>query len=249
MREAAALRDGQLAPPANFESRNTHRPDCDAHQLQHFTVNGFNHAPYLAVAAFSDLDFEKGVFLGVAQPADRGRTRGPVFKRYTGAQVIDLLICDSRGTLYLVGLGHFVMRIGEQLGKTRIIGHDKKAAGIQIETPDREDPGIEAFEKIVNCRAPFRILIGGDVTFRFVKQQVLLFRAFERLAIEKDPVAVEIDPLVRVFYNPAIDADPPRPDPAPCFGAAAEPRLGENALQCFQPLQGRTTLAWLELFA
>jgi hypothetical protein len=53
------------------------------------------------------------------------------------------------------------------------------------------------------------------------------------LLVEQDLVAIEVDPLVGVFYYPAVDADATCVNPAARLRAGAEPGFGDYAVECF----------------
>jgi len=96
---------GEAAPLADFQAANAHGANGHAHQLGHFAFDRFHHAAHLPVAAFSDDDFEKRVFGGIADSGDQGGARGAVVERRAAAQALELFVAEQSGCLHEVSLG------------------------------------------------------------------------------------------------------------------------------------------------
>src|SRR6185369_6911779 len=87
--------------------------------------------------------------------------------------------------------------------------------------------------QVVDGGPSLRIAMGGEVTGRLVQQEVDALLAAQRLAVELDAVALEVDPMVGIAHGLAVDAHSSGGDPAPRLRARAEARLGEDALEGF----------------
>jgi len=59
--------------------------------------------------------------------------KGDFTKQVPPAQLFNLVVAQKRGCLHMVGLGHLVFRVGDALGKTRIVGQQEEPAGVQVE--------------------------------------------------------------------------------------------------------------------
>ena len=65
------------------------------------------------------------------------------------------------------------------------------------------------------------VAIGGEISFRLVQQDVSLGGGAEGLAVQGDAIVVEIDPVVGVADDSAVDADAAGADPTSRIGTGA----------------------------
>jgi hypothetical protein len=135
-----------------------------------------------------------------------------------------------------------VIGIGEAFGELVVVGQEEESAGIEVEPSYGRDERVYRGYQIVDSGAALGIFEGGDVARGLVEQDVQAVLRLEGLVIEEDLVAVEIDPLVRVFNDASVDLDAPAVDPASGLGAGAESGFGDDAIESFC-FQCRTTLA------
>ena len=163
-----------------------------------------------------------GVLAGVAESGYFGGTRRAVAQRDAAAELIESFVGQQRGALGEVSLRDFLIGVGEPLGELRVVGQDEESAGIEIEAANRGDEGVNIGDQIVDGGAAFGVLEGRDVTGGLIEQDVEALPGLEGLAIEENFVAVEIDPLIGVFDDTAVDADAAGMNPAASLGARAE---------------------------
>jgi len=115
---------------------DAHRPNRQAHQLQYFAPNGFDHAPHLTVAALGNHDFEKRVSGRIADACHNGRARGTVIQHGATAQAVELFLAEQRGRFHQIRLGQLVVGVGDALGEIGVVGEDEQAAGVEVQTAD-----------------------------------------------------------------------------------------------------------------
>jgi len=136
-----------------------------------------------------------------------------------------LFVAKERGSLDLVGLGNLVMRIGHGFGECRVVGHQQKAAGIQIEPPNRKQPCPGAADKIVDRRAAFRISRRSQVPLGLVQQDVGFGGRLERLSVERNAVPFQVHPLVRIPNGFSVHAHASGANPTACVGPRTQTGL------------------------
>ena len=71
------------------------------------------------------------------------------------------------------------------------------------------------------------------IALRLVQQNVSLFVRAQRLSVEGHAIAVEIDPMIGVLDDLAVDADAAGADPAPRVRARRHAGLREDAFESF----------------
>jgi hypothetical protein len=208
-----------MAPGTDLQFADLNGADPGADQLHHLTAYGFHHPPNLAVASFTDPDFDVRVLAGIAHSFYFGGACRAIAEFNPFSELFECVICEGACAFHQVGLGDFVIGIGEPLGELRVVGKDQKSTGIEIQTAYRGHEGIDIGDQIVDGGTAFRIFEGRDVTRRLVEQDVDGALRLERLVVEQDLVAVEIDPLVRIFDDASVNAYAPGVDPASGLGA------------------------------
>jgi len=205
--------------------------DRRAHQLQHFAADRFDHATHLPVAAFGDGQFKVRISRRSAHPFDDGGTCGPIAQFHAAPKSFEGIVGNKIGALDQIRLRDFVIGVRQPLSELRIVGEDQQAAGIQIEPADRRNESVDIRNQIVDGRASLGILEGRDVTGGLVEQDIERLFGAQWFAVEENPVALEIDPVIRILDNAAVDPDAPRVNPAARLCARANARLRKNPFQ------------------
>ena len=97
--------------------------------------------------------------------------------------------------------------------------------------PTGNTQASEIGNQVVDGRTAFRIFVSGQVALRFVQKQIDLFLLLDRLTVERDLVAFQIDPVIGGLNLAAVHGDASRADPAARFGAGAEARFRKHAVE------------------
>lgn len=157
-------------------------------------------------------------------------------------KLIELLVGQDGGGLDEIGLGNFILGIGEAFGELGVVGEDEESAGVKIEAADGGNEIVDAGEEVVDGGSSFGILVGSEVALRLVEQEIKRLLRAEGFAVEENSVAVEVDPVVRIFDDAAVDLDAAGVDPGAGFGAGTESGFREDSfegLEAFEPGVGR----------
>ncbi len=109
-----------------------------------------------------------------------------------------------------------------------VVGQEKQALGVDVETADRDDTRQVGRQGVENRRPPLGIARRGDESAGFVeeKEPRALGRA-EPLAVDPDVVDVA-DVIGGALEHLPVDADAARRDPGLGVAARAEPRAGHH---------------------
>lgn len=174
-----------------------------------------------------------GVFFAVAEPFDEGGPRGAILKFEAVAEPVEFFVGQQAAGFNKIALGDVEVGVHDALGKLSIVGEEEQPAGIEVEASDRDDEGANIAEEIVDGGTILRVLVGGEVTFGLVEDEVDVLFTDERLGVEQDLVAVHIDPVIGVQNHLAVDGDPAGADPATGFGAGAEAGLRQYSFERF----------------
>ena len=140
-----------FAPGTGAKAIEPVRTDSNAHQAQRRETHGRGHAPYLAVAAFADNDFDPGgrnIFAeadgrvarpqdGLGQHARLGRARALAVQYDSTAQFPQRRIVRHAFYLHPVGLGQLVQRVGDALLQPAVIGEQQQALAVVVESSGR----------------------------------------------------------------------------------------------------------------
>jgi hypothetical protein len=214
------------------ESADGERADAGADEFEHVAADGFQHAAHLAIAAFGDGDFDEA-FGAIAEAMDVGGARGSVAEFDALAELVELLAGEDGGGFDEVGFGDVEFGIGEAFGELGVVGHQEEAGGVEVEPADGGEEGADVFQQVVDGGAAFGILKGGEVAFGLVEQQIEGLGDLERAAVEGDFVAREVDPLIGILGEAAVDVDAAGVDPGAGLRAGAEAGFGEHAFESF----------------
>src|SRR4029077_239809 len=135
---------------------------------------------------------------------------------------------------YQVSFWNLEIRIGDDFSKARIVGEQQQPAGILIEPAHRNDPLAGVLNEVVYRGASMRVLVSGDVALRLVQQKVDSFRGSDRLAVQRNGIALEIHPVIRCLNQFAVYLDALGSDPLAGVSTRAEASFGKHALQSLE---------------
>jgi hypothetical protein len=227
-----------MPPFADRQIADADGADGRAHQLRYLAVHSFEHAPHLPVTPLGDGDFQVRVLGTVAQTLHFGRPRGAVGQFHSVAQFPDLFVAQQGGGFHLVGLGHFVVGIGNALRESGVVGEQQQPAGIQVQAPHRGKPRAGIGRQSVDGGPSLGVAPGGQISFGFVQQDVGRLGGGERFAVQSDAVLFQVYPMIGVLHHFSVDANAAGADPTAGVGARSQSCLGKDSLQSFERSHG-----------
>jgi len=221
-------------PGSDLQVADGQIADACARQFQNLAANSFDHAANLTVAAFGDCDLKVRIFLGIAHAFDACGARWAVTQFHAAPKLVEGIVGNRIGALDQISFRDFVIGIRQALGKLRIVSQDQQAAGVKVEASDGRKERIDIGDEVIDGGAAFGIFECREVAGRLVEQDVESLFGAERLVIEENFVALEIDPVVGILDDAAVDFDAAGVNPAARLGARANARLGESAFERFR---------------
>src|SRR6185312_12203650 len=103
------------------------------------------------------------------------------------------------GAFHEIGFRDVVIGVGEALGELCVVRQDEEPAGVEIEAAYGGDELSDVADEVINGGAPFGIFACRDVAGGLVEQDVNALLTDERLTVERDAIAGEVDPEVGIF--------------------------------------------------
>lgn len=229
--KAAGFFSGEQAEGADFEAGEGERANAGADELEHAAADGFDHPANLAVAAFGEGDGEVGVLFGVTHAGDEGGAGRAVVEREARAELLELLVGELMRSLDEIFFLDVGSRVGEPVSESVIVGEQEEAGRIEVEPADSTNELIDFADEMVDGLAALGILVGGDVAAWFVEQHVDFVVILERLAVEADAIAIELNPVPGLTNDAPVDGHAARRDPLGCFGAGTGSGLRDHAVE------------------
>jgi glutamate formiminotransferase len=216
---------------ADFKAGDFDRSNLCTNQFEHLRVQRFHHPAHLPVTALRDRNLEKRVSRGITNALHSRRARRTIGEFDAAAQAVQLLLRKQNRRLHEIRLGHLRLWTHDVVPEIGVVGHDKQPGGVLIQTAHGKNPFAGAGQQIVHRLPAFGILISGQVTLRFVEQQIAFFRRRECTTVQCDAVASHIDPKIgRLNYFP-VDRDAAGSNPAPRVGPRADSGLRQDSIQ------------------
>jgi hypothetical protein len=142
----------------------------------------------------------------------------PALDRDAASQPIERQITWSNRREDVVFLVQSVAGMHDPVCNVAVVGQQEKTFGISVQAPNGVDPFRYVHE--IHHRSSVTFVTGrGDVSARFVQQQVAGALAFQELAVDTDHGSNRIGFCAELGHDLAIDADAPGRDQFFC-GAA-----------------------------
>src|SRR5579883_2860818 len=233
-RKQLDLRGRQMAVFADFQVVDFERTNSGPNQLEHLAPKGLDHAADLAVASLVNGDFHKRIFLRIANPFHDSRSGEAISQLNSVAKRFQLILGQTRRTLDEVSLGKFAFGTHDPIGELRVVRQDQKAGRILVQTPHRASERIHVRDQVINSWPTLGVFVGSDVTLWLVEQKIDLLLRTHRLAIERDFVPLQVDPVIRSLDQFAVDAYTPSTNPLTRLGARSQACFRDRALQSLQ---------------
>ncbi len=126
---------------------------------------------------------------------------------------------------------HTVPRVGNPQRQLPVVGEQHQPLGVEVETPDREDPLRDLAPEVVeDGRPPFGIVGGGHDLRRFVEQErARRLGGLEAFAVDLDGIPVEVGLTAERRHLP-VDGDAALADQDLCVAARADPGARDELL-------------------
>jgi len=132
----------------------------------------------------------------------------------------------------MVGLGTLMARRGDAVGPFAIIGDQHQTRGIEIESTNHVQLAHGGFIHQEEDGRVIRILVGADVTFRFVQHEVAIALIQRQHDTVKFNLALLVDVKSGLFDHYAIHSDLSLPDQ---FARQGTGQIGTIAKKFIEP--------------
>src|ERR1700691_4301036 len=109
-----------------------------------------------------------------------------------------------------------------------IVAENQQPGGVLIQPAHRKHEVLHTTEQIVNRWSAVWVLISGQVALGFVEQQVTLLACGQRMSIERNLIALRINPDIRRLHLLAVDGDPPGANPTARLSPRSNSEFGQN---------------------
>ena len=127
------------------------------------------------------------------------------------------------------------LRMGERMRQFAIVGHDQRAFGVEVESPDREHTNAHVADVVGHSGAALRVLHGGDHADRLVQQQVrLLLGHFDEGSIHSDQVSARLHLRAELPHGDVVHGHAALGDELFCVTARGNPCARKEFLKAFR---------------
>jgi len=118
----------------------------------------------------------------------------------------------------------------QAVDKFPVVGQEKQAFAVLVETAYRHEPLFNTVEKVVDCFALFR-RCAANVAARLVEHDgTMLCDVLDHFAVKRDDIVLGINAGARPGDGVAIHGDPPGSDHLLTFAPRRDPSLGKELL-------------------
>ncbi len=122
--------------------------------------------------------------------------------------------------------------MGQRFAERTVVGEDEQSFAVHIQAADRENPGRERRQQIIDRRPLLQIHPRREIADGFVKEDIQLLReAVQRLIVERNDVMLQVHPGIDKLFHFAVDADAALQDPFAGLGARGNALFGERPHQ------------------
>ena len=182
--------------------------DARAHEFPHVVAESRQRAPNLAIAALADRHLQRGPRAAAPDDPHLGRARAPLGQPHAAAQPPQVVRRNVAGHGGHVGLGHFVARVGQAVGKETVIRHQQQALGIGVEPPHREEARLRVvLHQVDRPRAAGRVEVRAHDTLRLVQEPVLGALRMQARPVEANVLRLGVGLGPEFGHDPAVDHD------------------------------------------
>jgi len=172
-----------------------------------------DHATHLAFSAFMDRDLDPGIRLLLAELSYPGGRRLAVLEKNALFEHLDVPVLQEALDLHQVGLGQFMLRMGDEVSKVPVVRHQEQALGVIVEPAHGIDTDPDALQEISDDRASLGVRHGRNETGRFIQHDIGLglFR-IDQFAVDLDVVPVRVGLGAKLRYDLAVHPHTPLED-------------------------------------
>ena len=202
----------EVAPLADGEALQLERSKRCATQLLHGHAKLKHERTNLQIAMFRKFKMHHSA-LAIAIDQHQRTARRQLLAT-TRRKNLALEFLDSRFIKIsikrdVVTLRNFVARMRESIGELAIVGENEQARGIEIQSTDAIQARLlRMIDKINRARTTFGIAVGAHRATRLEEHHIeVLLGAFERLSIDKNRVALSINPRGQHVNDVSIHRD------------------------------------------
>jgi len=180
----------------------------DARESHHERAGRFTEAAHLAVASFTQREFEPRLVAFVTQAAHLGGRGGTTVDFDALPPIVELVVQDQPlhfGDVHLLGL---VARVRERVGEIAVVGAEQRATGVEIQAPHGYDANAYRFEQLRDRGPSLRVAQGTHHTARLVQHDVHERLGHQPLAVDLDLGLSRIDPHAELIDHSTVDLHP-----------------------------------------
>ncbi len=138
---------GERPEGSGGERAERERPEMGAHEARHPEAEDFAHAPDLALLALGDLDLEARRILRIGgrcggdREDSRRASAEPGLDRHPGGKLLEIGRPRRGRRPDAVALRHVIARMEEAVREIAVVGEEKEALRIEIQSTHGEDTG------------------------------------------------------------------------------------------------------------
>jgi hypothetical protein len=214
------------------------RAVADALQLFDMVASLLEHGTDLAVAALNERDLIPGVFGLVDELNSRwsGSRRDSLAVRQgnASAKLLNGGIAGLSAHFHKIRFWNMGRSLCQCIGKLTVVGEQQETFAGIVQTADGVDALFDTAQEVDNGRAAFGVAQRGDVTFRFIEQDVnVVAGELEQLSIDADVVLPRVGLSAEFGYGLTVDLNQARRNKLFGFAAGGNTCGGNNFLQTF----------------
>src|SRR5512140_3347961 len=142
------LRGLQIPPLAGLEPLERQAREIDAGEPVDWIADRLEQFPDLPFAAFVDLHLQARVAVAAPQDHDPSRGRFAAFEEDPVTDLVQVRLCGIALDPGLIALRDPVARVGQLEGQIAVVREQQRAFGVEVEPPDRIDPGGQMLEQV-----------------------------------------------------------------------------------------------------
>jgi len=182
--------------------------DARAHEFPHVVPEAGQGAPDLTIAALADRDLQRRPRAAAPDDPHLGRARAPLGQPHAATQPPQVVRRNVAGHRGHVGLGHFVARVGQAVGKEAVIRHQQQALGIGVEPPHGEEARLRVvLHQVDRPRAARRVEVRAHDALGLIEEPVLGALRMQARAVQANVLRLGVGLGPEFGHDPAVDHD------------------------------------------
>ena len=135
--------------------------------------------------------------------------------------------------------------VGQLVGELAVVGQEDQAGALLVEPADRVDALGDLREQVDDQGLAGGVVVGRDVTLGLVDGVIDVPLGVDLLAVDGDDLVLRVDLGPQLPDGLAVDRDSALEDQLLAGAARADPGVGENLLEPFEPAVGLAFVAAL----